>query len=206
MINDARSDGEVRPSASRMVRSLAPVVVGTILLLVFIGVRAAIFGLTAPSSIAIAIGTSLFILILGGTLVLFFRNARFFVTDGQIGMRDYRGRMQAWPVSEVAEARIQTAQLGVAQMSALMLVGREHQQLLNLPLLSWRREDIERVLTAGGIAVAAADPASKSDYLKQFPKADPASTKKRWKQWALGAVLTLVLGVGGVTVVLLIDR
>ena len=109
-------------------------------------------------------------------------------------------------MSDVAEARIQTANVGLGKMSALLVVGREHQLLINLPLLSWRREDIERVLTAGGIPVAPAAPLSRSAYLQQFPKTNPSWADKRWKQWAVGFVLALVLGVGGVAVVLLVER
>jgi hypothetical protein len=104
VINPASMSGAARPTPSRLLKFLAPVGPVIVLMILLIGFRTAVFGLTALSSILIAIGASLFTLILGGFLVLFFRNSRFFVADGQIGMRDYLGRTQAWPVAGVAEA------------------------------------------------------------------------------------------------------
>jgi hypothetical protein len=206
MISPVVSDGAIRPSASRMLKFVVPACAAIVLLLLLIGIRTASFGLTAPSSVVILIGVALFTLILGGFLVLFFRNSRFFVAHGQIGMRDYLGRTQVWPVADIAQARFQKIDYGAGPIPALLLVSPEHRLLVKLSLLSWNPADIERVLTGSGLSVAEAPPLSKSAFLQEFPTANPSWSNKQWKQWVGGAILALVLGVGGVAFVLLVDR
>ena len=197
------ADHAIRPASSRLFKYLAPI---GIVVVVVIGLRLITGGLNARLSIALAIGISLFTLLLGGFLGLFVRNTRFFLVDGQIGTRDYLGRTQVWPLSDVAEARVQSVDFGNGLIPTFLVVSRERRLLIKLPLLSWRRADIERLLADSGLSVKEAAPLSRSAFLGEFPTENPSWTNKRWKQWSLGAFLALALGVGGVAVVLLVNR
>ena len=148
-------------------------------------------------SIALAIGAACFLALVGAYVVAYVRNTRLFSFSSTFGRRDWRGRVKAWPKSELAELRFQRVDWGGSVPRLMYLfIGRDRHLLFRLEPNFWKEADVRRFAEGVGVKVLEAPPATSKAFQKEFPEAMPpwmAHTRMRTVIWVAFFLVTVLI-------------